>query len=221
MSRQAAREAGELEVCFHEPAPDILETLISWKREQYQRTGLHDVLAPDWSRAMLHACLTSESPILSGVLTTLRIDGKLAAIELGLRSHDVLHGWIAGYNQDFANYSPGILLQERLLQGACEAGIKRADLGGGAHHYKKYYGSDTVALSEGLVPACGFGGATRSMLGDAWMMLERAPLGPAARFAGSARRDARPERLRLLSLRKMHIALVKRNRRSLPRAHLK
>lgn len=188
LSRQAAREAGELAFRFQEDDKETMKTLIAWKREQYQRTGLHDVLAAKWARRMLMLLLGAKSEGLEGVLSTLRIGGELAAAEFGLRSGDVLHGWIAGYNPKFSSYSPGILLQERLLEAACAAGVRRADLGVGASHYKKYYASSTMMLEEGVITASGAGGAVRGALSGAWMRLEGASHDGTSKLAASARR---------------------------------
>lgn len=188
LGRQAEREAGELELAFHAPDANTLETLIGWKREQFARTGLHDVLAAPWVRDMLTRCMMAQSEDFSGVMTTLRINGELVAAELGLRSGALLHGWISGFNPNFSAYSPGILMQERLLKAATENGVTHADLGVGAAHYKKYYASSTAQVSEGLIPAQGVCGALRRAGGDAWRRFESAPIGPVAGVAGKMRR---------------------------------
>ena len=188
LGRQAAREAGELELRFHEDATETLDSLIIWKREQYRRTGLHDVLAPKWARDMLRKLHKIESDSISGVLTTLRIGGQLAAAEFGLRSGEVLHGWISAYNPSFSSYSPGMLLQQRLLEAAFESGITRADLGSGAGHYKKYYASNTIELHDGVIPSNGVIGAARGAFSNAWHSIEHAKLGSASDYAGKIRR---------------------------------
>ncbi len=186
--RQAEKEAGKLELAFHEASIEALEQLIHWKQEQFLRTGLHDVLAPDWSQNMLKKCLDAQSSEFAGVLTTLRCDGELIAAEFGLRSGTLLHGWISGYNADFHQYSPGMLLQTRLLEAAAENGILTADLGVGAEHYKKYYASRFDLVCSGIIPATNSAGALRGIGGEVWHQLENAPLGPISKFAGKLRR---------------------------------
>ncbi len=190
MWRQAEREYDGLSLTFHETSSDVLDELISWKRAQFEETGLHDVLAARWARDMLHACLASQNSDFSGVLTTLRAgpEKTLIAAELGLRSNNVLHGWISGYANAYANNSPGMLLQTGLLKAAVEAGVERADLGVGADHYKKYYASHLRPVSEGVIPANNVFGALRGECGQIWRKAETAPLGPASRIAGKFRR---------------------------------
>lgn len=186
--RQAEKEVGKLELTFHESSQEALDILIDWKREQFVRTGLHDVLGPEWSRDMIRKCFEAQLPHFSGVLTTLRCDGKLMAAEFGLRSGALLHGWISGYNSDYHSYSPGMLLQTRLLEAAANEGILTADMGVGAEHYKKYYASYLRPVCSGVLPAVGVSGALRSIGGEVWHQFENAPLGPMSNFAGKLRR---------------------------------
>ena len=178
LNRQVEREIGKIEFSFHAPSEEVLSQLIEWKRAQFQQTGLHDVLKPDWTRKMLFLCMNSNEIGFQGVLSTMHIDGKLAATELGIRSHNVLHSWISGYNQDFRSYSPGILLQQRLLEAACEADIQRVDLGTGAEHYKKYYATHERPLQTGVVHAASLSGEMRRTLSRVWSQLERSPVLP-------------------------------------------
>jgi CelD/BcsL family acetyltransferase involved in cellulose biosynthesis len=187
--RQAEREVGSMELQFHEPSEEAFATLIGWKRDQFERTGLHDVLGAAWSRDMLLECLRTQNEHFGGVLTTLRCDGKLMAAEFGIRSGRVLHGWISGYNDEFHSYSPGMLLQTRLLEAAAENGIEHADLGMGADHYKKYYANRVMPVSLGVIPANNVQGALRCIAGTVWDEVENASfLGPASKLAGKFRR---------------------------------
>ncbi len=186
--RQAEKEVGKLELVFHDPSEEALDQLIEWKREQFQRTGLHDVLSPDWTRQMLRKCFQSQTPHLAGVLTTLRCDGKLMAAEFGVRAGDLLHGWISAYNPEYHTYSPGMLLQTRLLEAASHEGIKTADLGVGAEHYKKYYASRYLPVCNGVLVGTSLGGAVRGIGGEIWNNLEEASLGPVSKVAVKLRR---------------------------------
>ncbi len=186
--RKTEKEAGALELTFHEPSLEALDTLIGWKQEQYERTGLHNVLSAKWARDMLRGCFEMQTPELAGVMTTLRCDGKLMAAEFGLRSGSLLHGWISGYNTEYHSYSPGMLLQKSLLEAAAREGVLTADMGVGAEHYKKYYASRLVPVCSGVIPANGIRGAMRGIGGEVWHQLESAPLGPVSGMAGKLRR---------------------------------
>ena len=186
--RQIERELGDIEVLFHEPREDILDTLIDWKRAQFQRTGLHDVLAPDWVAPMLKRCMKAGGEDFSGVLATMRIDGELAAVEMDIRSGPLVHGWIAAYNPAFAAQSPGLILVLKMMELGEELGVTHYDFGVGEAQYKKYFTSYQFPVDDGLIPAESLSGWVRRTSGDAWRMMEQAPIGPAGKVASRIRR---------------------------------
>lgn len=173
LGRQAEKEFGAATVTFGRTQMDDLARLIAWKRTQYVRTGRHDVLGAEWTRKLLANCALADSDDFSGVMATLRLGGRLAAAEFGLRSGSVLHGWIAGYDPAFASVSPGLILQERLLEAAAASGVTDAVLGVGEAHYKDYYCSWQAPLDAGLVTASGLVGQARGWTGDLWRVVER------------------------------------------------
>jgi CelD/BcsL family acetyltransferase involved in cellulose biosynthesis len=188
LARQGEREFGKLEFTLGPATGGDLATLIGWKREQFLRTRRHDVLGADWTRALLDEVALARTPGFAGLMACLRFNGKLAAAEFGLRSGSVLHGWIAAYDPAFASCSPGLMLQERLLEAAAEMGVTQAVLGTGEGHYKKHYASYMTPVDEGLVTATGFAGGARALAGGLLNALETGRLGPASRLAGRTRR---------------------------------
>jgi CelD/BcsL family acetyltransferase involved in cellulose biosynthesis len=180
--RQAEREFGALDVRLGPAQPGELDMLIDWKRNQFARTGRHDILRPSWTRALLQRCARAQEADFSGVMATLRLGGRLAAAEFGLRSHGVLHGWIAGYDPVFASVSPGLILQERLLEEASRTGVRHAVLGVGETHYKLHYTSWMWPLDSGVLASAGITGRARALTGKAWSMVEaNSPLARRAR----------------------------------------
>lgn len=188
LARQAENDYGLATVSFGPATADDLTTLIRWKREQYTRTRRHDVLGPAWTRALLEACAASRGEDFSGVMATLRYDGKLAAAEFGLRSGATLHGWIAGYDPAFAACSPGLILQERLPERAAASGVTRAVLGTGETHYKKHYTSFLEPVDEGVVAAAGIAGGARALAAGLILAVEQGRFGPGSRLAVRTRR---------------------------------
>jgi CelD/BcsL family acetyltransferase involved in cellulose biosynthesis len=188
LARQAENDHGPATITFGPASAEDLATLIGWKREQYARTGRHDVLGPDWTRALLDACAALHAHDFAGVMATLRYDGKLAAAEFGLRSGATLHGWIAGYDPAFASCSPGLILQERLLEHAAASGVTRAVLGTGEGHYKKHYTSFSEPVDEGVVAAAGLAGGARALAAGLLLAVEQGRFGPASRLAVRTRR---------------------------------
>lgn len=188
LTRQGERDFGEVQYTFGPAWAEDLETLIRWKREQFLRTRRHDVLRSDWTRGLLEACAKEEGVGFAGVMATVRYKGKLAAAEFGLRSGNVLHGWIAGYDPEFSSCSPGLILQEKLLELAAAHGVTEAVLGTGEDHYKKYYASYSTPVDDGVVTATGFAGGARALASGLIHAVEQGGFGPASRLAGRTRR---------------------------------
>jgi len=59
----------------------LLDQLIALKREQYRRTGRHDVFACGWTRDLLHALMAHEQDDFGASLAVLRAGGQVAAME--------------------------------------------------------------------------------------------------------------------------------------------
>ncbi len=167
---------------------DTLDTLIGWKRAQFQRTGLYDVFAPAWTRALIAALAQEKSPAFRGVLTTLRLGDRLAAAEFALQSGGHLHSWITAYDADFSALSPGHLLQLRMIEGADAAGVGVIDIGVGASHYKRFYANAAEPLAQGMVAARGFVGALHGARSQLWRAAEANPVGAIGGAFGRLRR---------------------------------
>ncbi len=188
LARQGEKDFGAEAVTFGPASAEDLATLMRWKREQFLRTRRHDVLGAAWTRGLLEACAAHQGNAFAGVMATLRYGGKLAAAEFGLRSGAALHGWIAGYDPAFASCSPGLVLEERLLERAAASGITEAVLGTGEGHYKKYYAGHYTAVNEGVVMASGMAGGARALAAGLLHAVEQGRFGPASKLAGRTRR---------------------------------
>lgn len=92
----------------------------------------------------------SDEVAFSGVLSTLRADGKLIAAELGLRSRSVWHGWIPAYAPELSTLSPGHVLFLHLLRASDEMGVSRIDLGRGLARYKQELMTGCRRICEGV-----------------------------------------------------------------------
>lgn len=187
LSRQGERDFGAMTIRLGPASAAEMETLIAWKRAQFVRTRRHDILKPEWTRDLLHRCAAATGEDFGGVMATLHVGGRLAAAEFGLRSGDILHGWFAGYDPAFASFSPGLVLQEKLLEAAAAAGVRHAVLGVGEMHYKHYYTSWQAPLDSGVVAAAGLAGRARGATGDLWRRVENGS-GRASRLALRTRR---------------------------------
>jgi len=116
--------------------PQALAAVIGLKREQYRRTRQIDVFGPPWTGRLIEILAARTGPGLRGRLSTLRLDGRLAAGHFGLQADGVLHYWFTVYDEAFAAYSPGLLLLHRIAEAGAVEGISRIDLGGGDYRFK-------------------------------------------------------------------------------------
>jgi CelD/BcsL family acetyltransferase involved in cellulose biosynthesis len=148
--RKAGREVGPVRLEY-QANPRLLEPLLAWKREQYRKRGVIDVLAAAWTRDLLRQVLNHRTTELSGVLSALYFGDRLAALHLALRSHDVLHAWFPAYEVELARYSPGSLLLLELAKASPALGLRKIDLGKGSELYKTRFMSDATPLAEGFV----------------------------------------------------------------------
>jgi CelD/BcsL family acetyltransferase involved in cellulose biosynthesis len=149
--RQVEREVGEIRLEVHAADNKAFSSMIDWKRKQYQTTGVTDILAVDWTVALLQRLLTCKDEAFSGILSAMYIDNILAAVLLSMRSYGVLHGWFSAYSPRFAQFSPGLIMWLELAKVAEKLGIGRIDLGKGPEDYKKHIMSDSIAVAEGSV----------------------------------------------------------------------
>ena len=151
LKRRAEREIGPVRFELHDEQRDVLEHLLAWKSAQYRATGATDVFALDWVVRLLQHVIAERDDDFRGLLSALYIGERLAAVELGLRSGSVLHGWFPAYSRDFAFYSPGLLLTVELAKVAPEHGITRLDLGRNNLPYKSSFASDRYYVARGSV----------------------------------------------------------------------
>jgi CelD/BcsL family acetyltransferase involved in cellulose biosynthesis len=156
-ARRLEREAGPLRFVAATDAPEVFDLLVAWKREQYARTGVRDVLADARARALLREVHASQ-----GMLSVLYAGDEVAAVHLGLRCGRVLHSWFPAYNAELHRHSPGLLLMLELAQAAPGLGITEIDLGKGEARYKQALASASVELWEGRVGRHTLAGRARS-----------------------------------------------------------
>jgi CelD/BcsL family acetyltransferase involved in cellulose biosynthesis len=66
--------------------------------------------------------------------------------ELVLRAGDAAAFWGGGFDSDWAQYGPGMQTMLFALEGLARTGVATADLGGGAHPYKRRLADETTTL---------------------------------------------------------------------------
>jgi len=141
------REVGAIALTAPDRDPKAFELLMAWKSDQFRRTGLHDVLAPDWVRTLMQRLFVTENQPMQGMLVTLRAGGRPVAAHFGVRAGSTFHPWIAAFDPEFAAYGPGVTLVSQAIRAMGRLGLTSYDLSGGHDHYKRPFvvGSETVA----------------------------------------------------------------------------
>ncbi|MEO6339118.1 MAG: GNAT family N-acetyltransferase [Caulobacteraceae bacterium] len=149
------REVGELTISApHADAADFAQ-LLAWKRDQFRRTGLHDVIGAPWTRALMDSAFNQREGDLTGLFISLHAGGRPIAGHFGVRAGAHFHPWIAAHDPELSAYSPGIVFLWRAIEAMQDIGISTYDLSGGHDHYKKPFASGHVEVADGLARADG------------------------------------------------------------------
>ncbi|MGC5039804.1 GNAT family N-acetyltransferase [Streptomyces sp. DT190] len=172
--RRLARQVGEVRFVYDARDPGALRALMEWKSAQYRRTGRRDRFAQEWITSLVGLLGESDEPECRGVLSVLYAGGRRVAAHFGLRSRTVLSWWFPAYDRAFAKYSPGLVLQLRMLEAAAADGIEVVDLGSGPARYKESLKTRDLRVYEGAV--------VRPVPGGAAHRLAREPARSARRF---------------------------------------
>lgn len=149
--RKVEREIGPLRFVPHTTDPEVLETLIEWKRRQYSRTKVTNPFDLPWTTPFLSRAISEGTDAFSTMLSSLYIDDELVAVHVGLRSAGVVHGLSQSYNRKFAKFSPGIMLLVTLAQQAESLGLRRIEFGKGPEIFKSRLKTGATPLAVGSV----------------------------------------------------------------------
>lgn len=131
----------------HDPA--AFNRMIELKQLALAEAGHLDLFSLDWPRKALEAIAASTATDARGVLSTLHMDGRLAAVTFNMRSEDVLHYWFPAYEPDLADSQAGNALLFSLVDWAAAEGIREIHLGLGAAQYKVMMGSYAMPVRIG------------------------------------------------------------------------
>ncbi|MFN7620969.1 MAG: GNAT family N-acetyltransferase [bacterium] len=202
--RSMEAELGPLRVEHGLRDPALLDWLIDLKRDQYRRTGRHDIFACGWTADLLHALLKEEGEGLGASLAALWAGDRLTAVEYALHAGDQYHFWFPGYEPSLARCSPGILLSLDTMRLASVNGYRTFDFGFEGEHYKKYFCNgfrvvrEAVVLKPGLgatmsqaavgalnLAGSGRGEQLRTSVRRRWAAIEACETTPGARMKGA------------------------------------
>jgi CelD/BcsL family acetyltransferase involved in cellulose biosynthesis len=131
---------------------DLLQKLINWKSAQFKQTGAFDDFSLKWVRELYERIFYFEKKNeFKKLLSTFYINDDPIAIELGLVYKNIDHGWCSAYNKSYSKYSPGLILQLKIIEIANQIGITIIDLGKGTYLYKKRLMNGSIKIAEGKI----------------------------------------------------------------------
>lgn len=189
-ARKIQREIAPLHFEPRSTDPAVFRTLIAWKRAQLKSRSLGDSFAGPWVLPLLERIVNAHTDDFMGMMSVLRVGEEILAINLGMCSHGIFHGWVTTYNLGFAKFSPGLMMVAQLAQAAPKYAIRRIEMGGVREAFKKSLASGTYTLVSGAIdqrPVAGI--ATHGLL-MAKEMIRETPLEAAARAAFRKLRQA-------------------------------
>ena len=158
--RRLVKDHGPLRFCLHTDGLErVLEHLIDIKRKQYSRTGVPDVMRPEWKRRLMQALAQETDSQCTGTLSTVHAGETWVASHLGLRHGALLHYWFPVYNQNLSKYSPGHILIKEIIEQTPSAGISEMDFGCGEGQHKKSYVRETYFVYRDFWKGAGLSGA--------------------------------------------------------------
>ncbi len=188
LDNKLEREIGPVALVGGDRSREAFDQLIAWKREQLERTGVHDFLRPEWTRSLMLDMFQKDTGPFQGLMICLYAGGELVAGHFGVRLDGVYHPWIASTNPAYGDWSPGQIFFMRAIAAMPELGLDRYDLGPGHDHYKGAYALSQTPIGDGTATAATMAGRVASSLDGVMALAGSRGAGPMGRL--SRRMDA-------------------------------
>jgi CelD/BcsL family acetyltransferase involved in cellulose biosynthesis len=154
-SARLARDVGDLRLSAPDRDPVALDRLLAWKSAQLRASGLHDVLAADWVKALMRHLFETPQNAFQGLMISLYAGRRHVAGQFGVRLGGHFHPWIAAMDPELRAYSPGMIFQWRAIEAMPDLDLKIYELGPGGSHWKQMFSLDALPVRTGLVLAAG------------------------------------------------------------------
>ncbi len=142
-------EIGPLNFVMHSSDEALLQIVMELKSAQCQRRGWRDVFVEPWTVEVLRSIHRTQSPGFAGMLSVLYAGTHLIALHFGMRSSKVMHRWFPVHEESYSKYSPGIVLNLKMLAKCPEIGIDTIDWGAGEHQLKQFVMDSSVLVGSG------------------------------------------------------------------------
>jgi CelD/BcsL family acetyltransferase involved in cellulose biosynthesis len=148
-TRKIERESGALKLAVDAADIEDLRTLMTWKSDQYLRTGRSDRFDQPWIVEVVENLMAYRSGAFRGVLSILYAGGTPVAGHFGIAYGGVLAEWFPAYDTRYAKYSPGLIQLVRMAEEIGTLGVRSIDLGKGGMRYKEELKSYDLTVAEG------------------------------------------------------------------------
>ena len=169
---------------------DAFETLMTWKREQMRRTGVRDIFRHAWIDGIVRgsfAALADEKNF-GGALFVLRVKGQPAAVLFCLRARQALHAWYVAHDNQWAQYSPGLIVFIEAIRAAADAGYTELDLGPGDYQFKESLANASRPVGAGFIAGRGLSPAIKAAQFQVRSLVESLPVGGVRHWPAKAMR---------------------------------
>jgi CelD/BcsL family acetyltransferase involved in cellulose biosynthesis len=183
LDNKLEREVGAVTLVGPDHSREAFDQLIAWKREQLERTGVHDFLRPDWTRGLMLNLFQKRTGPFQGLMINLYAGGQLVAGHFGIRLDGVYHPWIASTNPAHGEWSPGQIFFMRAIAAMPGLGLHHYDLGPGHDHYKGAYALSQVQIGEGTATAATMAGRVAHSLDGVMALAGSRGAGPVGRLS--------------------------------------
>lgn len=147
--RNVEKDFGGFAFTWEKVTPDLLDWVLALKRDQYKKTGMHDVFGCGWTETLLRNLAALDDDHFGLRAGVFRHDGRIVAAEISLMGADEVHLWFPAYDPAYYRYSVGILLTVAIVRELAPRGIRRFDFGTGGEEYKSPLTSEGDDCIEG------------------------------------------------------------------------
>ena len=176
-TRGLTREIGPVSFSSNKCSKEILQTLLSWKIAQYQRTGAFNAFEAGWATGLIDELFHTDEPEFGGVLSALWAGDKLIAAHFGIRSKSLLHCWFPAYDPAYARFSPGQILMQKMAEHAADLGVTLIEFGPGDYRFKQSFSNYEIGVAKAFVGRRSLVNTGFAMRLHIQKMAEQLPLG--------------------------------------------
>jgi CelD/BcsL family acetyltransferase involved in cellulose biosynthesis len=184
--RKLAESGHEITYRLDDRRPEALAATFANKRAQYRRTHAFDVFIARWARDLISDLFEHQTPQLRGCLSTLEINGQLAAAHFGMRSETVLHYWFPVFWPEYAQYGPGLQLLIEMAREMATDGIDTIHLGPGDADFKRKLANASFNIASGRFERPSIAASLMAAGAGMDAFARSLPIGRMARWPGKA-----------------------------------